>query len=176
MEVFWERGFEGASCGDLLAAMEINAGSMYAAFGDKQSLYQQALALYCDNVFSHLAKMLEGPGSPLERITAVMEAIGEQMAKPDGRGCLIGNTLIEFGNTDSAIAQTAREMAGRLQRALESTLSAAQTAGELSPQADPSRLASFLVTTIQGLNVMARLQVDRQAVRGVIDTALAALH
>ncbi len=36
MGVFWQKGYEGASCEDLLTAMGINSGSMYAAFGDKQ--------------------------------------------------------------------------------------------------------------------------------------------
>src|SRR3546814_2924482 len=38
MQVFWLRGYEGASLSDLTRAMGINAPSLYAAFTCKQAL------------------------------------------------------------------------------------------------------------------------------------------
>ncbi|TIU07517.1 MAG: helix-turn-helix transcriptional regulator, partial [Mesorhizobium sp.] len=46
MEVFWAKGYEGASMSDLTAAMGINSPSLYAAFGSKEALFLEAVELY----------------------------------------------------------------------------------------------------------------------------------
>ncbi|MDP1940610.1 MAG: TetR/AcrR family transcriptional regulator [Gallionella sp.] len=48
MEVFWRKGYKGASMTELLAAMGIGKGSFYAAFGSKHELYLQALRHFRD--------------------------------------------------------------------------------------------------------------------------------
>ena len=44
IEVFWERGYEGASMAELTGAMGINKPSLYAAYGNKQQLFRAAVA------------------------------------------------------------------------------------------------------------------------------------
>jgi hypothetical protein len=44
MELFWRKGYSGASLSDLTAAMGINAPSLYAAFGSKEALLNVAFA------------------------------------------------------------------------------------------------------------------------------------
>ena len=46
LEVFWRHGFQGASLSELTEAMGLNKPSLYATFGDKESLYLKALDRY----------------------------------------------------------------------------------------------------------------------------------
>src|SRR5688500_13596233 len=46
MEVFWAKGYEGTSISDLTEAMGINPPSLYAAFGDKERLFLEAIDRY----------------------------------------------------------------------------------------------------------------------------------
>jgi AcrR family transcriptional regulator len=46
MDLFWERGHEGTSLQDLTEGLAIGSGSLYAAFGSKDGLYQAALERY----------------------------------------------------------------------------------------------------------------------------------
>jgi AcrR family transcriptional regulator len=48
MQVFWRRGYDGASMAELTGEMGINAPSLYAAFGSKEGLFQEALRLYLE--------------------------------------------------------------------------------------------------------------------------------
>ena len=46
LEVFWARGYEGATLPELTRAMGINRPSLYAAFGNKEQLFHKALDRY----------------------------------------------------------------------------------------------------------------------------------
>src|ERR1700694_6106174 len=48
LEVFWARGYEGATLPELTAAMGITRPSLYAAFGNKEELFHKALDLYLE--------------------------------------------------------------------------------------------------------------------------------
>src|SRR5882762_10738972 len=61
MRVFWEKGYEGASLGDLTEAMGINRPSLYATFGDKQALFFRAMERYASGPGSYLSAALEQP-------------------------------------------------------------------------------------------------------------------
>ena len=43
IELFWRKGYEATSIEDLVASMDINRGSLYETFGDKQKLYASVL-------------------------------------------------------------------------------------------------------------------------------------
>ena len=46
LHVFWAKGYEGTSIADLTEAMGINPPSLYAAFGNKEALFRQAMDRY----------------------------------------------------------------------------------------------------------------------------------
>ena len=48
LQVFWRKGYEGASMADLTETMGITKPSLYAAFGNKEELFRKALDRYVD--------------------------------------------------------------------------------------------------------------------------------
>src|SRR6266478_1585181 len=61
MKVFWRKGYEGASLPDLTRAMGINRPSLYAAFGNKESLFRKAIDRYVAGPACHVREALEQP-------------------------------------------------------------------------------------------------------------------
>src|SRR5260370_30640714 len=60
MAVFWEKGYEGTSLDDLQATMgDISPPSLYAAFGSKEQLFYEVVALYAETVGSRPIRALE---------------------------------------------------------------------------------------------------------------------
>src|ERR1700722_8214731 len=61
MEVFWRKGFEGTSIPDLTEAMGINRPSLYAAFGNKESLFGKVLDRYSEKSGTFMREALSEP-------------------------------------------------------------------------------------------------------------------
>src|SRR5207249_8499637 len=91
LEVFWARGYEGATLPELTRAMGINRPSLYAAFGNKEQLFRKALDRYQTGPMSFLTEALRQPTA-----RAVVEAIfsgfvGVQRDRDKARGCPVGS-------------------------------------------------------------------------------------
>jgi AcrR family transcriptional regulator len=67
MELFWAKGYEGATLAELQRVMGgITAPSFYAAFGSKEALFREAVALYHQTQGAPIVKALaEGPTAPV---------------------------------------------------------------------------------------------------------------
>src|SRR5271170_3092720 len=67
MDLFWDRGYAATSLDDLSRAMDMNRPSIYAAFGDKQALYRQALDHYRASVRAAIREVFE-ESRPLRQV------------------------------------------------------------------------------------------------------------
>src|SRR5262245_24579962 len=79
LEVFWSRGYEGATLPQLTRAMGINRPSLYAAFGNKEQLFRKALDHYQTGPQSFLTEALSKPTA-----RAVVEAILSGFVRTQG--------------------------------------------------------------------------------------------
>ena len=74
LEVFWERGYEATTVQDLGARMGIHPGSLFGTFGDKRTLFYEALNRYEERIRGILFALLEEPiprRTALEKLFAV---------------------------------------------------------------------------------------------------------
>src|ERR1700693_157067 len=70
MRVFWEKGYEGSTLGDLTGAMGINRSSIYATFGDQEALFRLPMVRYAEGPAAYVRQALEQP-----TVRAVVEAL-----------------------------------------------------------------------------------------------------
>jgi len=94
MQVFWARGYEGATLGELTAAMGISKPSLYAAFGDKQTLFDKALVRYADGPwgFSKVAYKLP---TAKQMVHALLDGAVEISTRETGPGgCLLTHAAL----------------------------------------------------------------------------------
>ena len=72
IKVFWDQGFEGASMAALTEAMGINAPSLYACFGSKEALFQEAVTRYQDEENVRVRALLEQAPTARAAIEAML--------------------------------------------------------------------------------------------------------
>lgn len=178
MQVFWHKGYEATSMEDLLTAMNLNRGSLYATFGDKRELFLKAMDLYCTSggVGSRIS-ILSQPGPAIPLIRQFVESMLEfALSDPQRRGCLIANTAMELAPHQHDIA---KKVSGRLQHledAFFTLLTRAKREGELGKSKDPRALARVLVTMMQGTIVMIKAGTPADAVTQTAKAALSILE
>jgi AcrR family transcriptional regulator len=75
--VFWQKGYDDASITDLVKAMGITPPSLYAAFGNKESLFLRTLQHYAEGPSSYALKALDALAARQvaeQRLYATIEA------------------------------------------------------------------------------------------------------
>ena len=176
MATFWRQGFEATSIEDLVSATGLSRASMYHAFGSKEGLFLATLDHYIDNVNRKRLALLADPVAPRQAIHRFFDNLVEFSAG-DGRwlGCLLTNSAIELGPKSRDVELKLVAAFDRVERALEDAIRRAQAAGEISGDKDPVGLARFLMSTINGLRVMARSRPDKERLRDVATLALQVL-
>ena len=98
MEMFRDHGYAGTSTQMLVDGLGVNRYSLYAEFGDKQTLFDAALERYFDEVIEPRFSPLEAPEAGIDEVRGVFEFYASQAdGAASGRGCLLCNTAIELG-------------------------------------------------------------------------------
>ncbi|WP_026415934.1 TetR/AcrR family transcriptional regulator [Actinomadura oligospora] len=175
MDVFWRKGYGATTPQDLVVALGIGKGSLYHAFGSKRALFEKALERYRDDQAAGLIELLESPGPVKERLRRALEFLVEVNVL-DPRGCLVVNTAAELGGGgDPAMGETVRSQFARTEAAFRGAVEEAQRSGEIDRGRDPRTLASMILSTLLGLQVLARAGEGRERLNQVVDGLLDSL-
>jgi AcrR family transcriptional regulator len=175
MLVFWRKGFLATSMNDLCDAMGIRSPSLYAAFGDKEALYLEAVEHYANTIGPSVwGSLWIGPTARAgveNLLTAAIAALPECGAGP--AGCMVA--LAAVGEEcPGEIPGSLREARLRCLEMLRSRLNDALAAGELSSSEEVDRLSRFYLGVYQAIAIQARDGATSAELAGVVQTAMAA--
>lgn len=148
--VFWERGYDGAGLADLLAAMRIQRGSLYKAWGSKKALFLACLDHYDRQRVDHGIAFLRGEGNAAALTGA--ERIHKVFESHDSRGCLLCNSAAGVSGTDDEVAARVKQGLERVRAAFAAALA------EDSPGADVAAEAERLLQRYIGFRVQQRTE------------------
>lgn len=174
LQVFWQKGYEGASLSDLTEAMRINRPSLYAAFGDKETLFRKTLDRYADGPAAYIREALNEPTARAVAERLLRGASDLQTDPRNPRGCLTVNGALACGEAANPIRQELISRRVAIEAALRKRFKRAKSEGDLPPDSNPADLARFIATVIQGMAVQAAGGASREELRRVVQTALRA--
>lgn len=177
MQLFWAKGYEGVQLAELTAAMGINPPSFYAAFQSKEAIYREALDLYLATAGEgSMAALRDTPGTTKEAIHAMLLASVEvALASPSAGGCMISLGLVNAQDQNAPLRNHLRALRRTTAMLILDRLELGIREADLPAGVDPERLATFYATVMQGLSLQAQDGASRDALIGVVETAITAL-
>ncbi|MFG2728672.1 TetR/AcrR family transcriptional regulator [Streptomyces canus] len=169
---FWEHGYEATSVSDLTRVMGIGAPSLYAAFGDKRSLFEEVVQEYGVRYGSFGDRALaEEPTVRAAMERMLREAAFEYTAPGRPHGCLVIHAATNCSSPE--VEESLRVRRNANIAAFESRVRAGIAAGELSADTDAAALARHVGAVIQGMSQQARDGASREELEAVAEIAMA---
>jgi AcrR family transcriptional regulator len=157
LNVFWQKGYSGASLGDLAEAARVSRPSLYGALGDKREMYRAALDATIDLLEATLVATLSAQRPLREELDAFFaQSISMYSSGMQLRGCpVMCAAPAEALEEPIARAAMARSI-GLLDDALEARFEKAKSAGEIAGTAEPRILAFQATALLQSISLRAR--------------------
>ena len=175
MEVFWTKGYEGASISDLTEAMGIGSPSLYAAFGSKEALFREAIDLYGRTEGPAIWDAVENAPDARSAVAGFLTATAHSFSRPGKpRGCMVVLSQLNPTEASASVCAALRENRAQGQSGLERRLRRAVEVGELAPGTDVAALAAFYLTVQQGMSIQARDGASEETLLAVAKGAMAA--
>ncbi|MDH5824687.1 TetR/AcrR family transcriptional regulator [Luteimonas sp. RD2P54] len=172
VHVFWERGYEGASIAELCAAMGINRPSLYAAFGDKEALFAEAVARY-EGEENATARALREQPTARAAVEAMLRDNADAYCDPaTPRGCLVVTSAVGCAPERAAVRARLAASQRAVSEALSRRLRRAVETGELPAGVDVAALAGYYDALLQGLSLQARAGASRRRLQRIVDHAM----
>lgn len=164
MDVFWKKGYNGASMRELTDAMGINSSSLYNTIGDKHELFVRSIKNYTESRMAEAIKSVEGNKSPLKTIIAFINASVNTIIYGKN-SCLAIKTTFEIANNDQSIQTILKADSDFTNSLILSLIKKAIVKGEISQNIDPEMLTDFIVSSFTGWHESFIINQDQKRIK-----------
>ncbi len=169
--LYWEKGYHATSMRNLQDVVDMRPGSIYAAFGNKDNLFKEALNRYAKEGATNLANSIAQEKTVLAGLKRFIHSVTvcSKGTAPSGM-CMVVKTVGELTQNDSPdLLAHATSILERVEASFVKTFQQAIDNGEISDNKDPAELARYFQIQVMGLRTYAQVSNDTDAVEKYID-------
>jgi len=175
MKLFWERGYEGASFDDLIAAMGISPSSFYNSFGSKERVYNEAIEAYMAIAGKWFSDELDADTDAKTAFHRLLTAAAREFTQNDlPTGCMIS---LAGTHVPPALACLRDMMVGyrwAAQSAMTARIQRGVDEGDVPEDTDVEGLAAFYSALSRGMAVQARDGASRERLLDIVEIGMRA--
>ncbi|BES85702.1 TetR family transcriptional regulator [Pectobacterium araliae] len=175
MEVFWERGYEGAQLVDLTAAAGIAPPSFYAAFGSKEEAFCEAVDHYIETVGARPMQELNNAATLHEGLQRMLLASVDVALSTGPGGCLLILGVVNCLPENEAARAHLKAARNKTRELIHTRLEYARDTGELPPECDIQQRSAFIHGVMQMISFQARDGAARNELEALVALALGVL-
>ena len=164
--IFNQRGYDGAALSDLMKATGLEKGGIYRHFSSKEALAAEAFDYAWREVF-------EARIHDLGTITDSVDTLKQLVANFVGRrgiipgGCPLLNTAVDTDDGNTVLRERARKALRHWRDYIVAVVAAGIKAREIRSEVDPKRLATLIISSLEGAVMVYRLERTPEALRVV---------
>jgi AcrR family transcriptional regulator len=173
MQVFWRQGYEATSVSDLTRAMHINPPSLYAAFGDKERLYLEALGRYQQRRIELMTKWFDEEPTAKAAVRRLLSEAARELSRAGApRGSMLVFSAMQCSS--EALQAKLAERRASVRAVLKARIDRGVAEGELARGADSDALVDFYSAVFQGMSLQARGGASPKRLTAIAELAMRA--
>ena len=172
LRLFWSKGYEGTSLADLTEAMGITRPSLYAAFGNKEALFRQALDLYEREKTAYIGQALEQPTARAVAQRLLEGALATCTGESEPHGCLRVISSTACGTEAQCIREEVNKRGRVVQEAFVARMQRAIDEGDFNGPVEARAITRYLIAVLQGMAVQAGAGSTRAELEAVVEQTL----
>lgn len=175
MVAFWSGSYAATGMTDLLEEMGVARQSAYNTFGGKHDLFLAALERYGATRMAGLVSPLDHAKAGLDEVQTVLTWWGTSGTLAGRTGCLLVNTLAEFGSSDTDVAEIAMGQVEEVRSKVRSGLDRTWRSRRFANNDQLDRISLLLVGVAVGLNLLGKVGVPAEELENAIDSLMTLL-
>jgi TetR/AcrR family transcriptional repressor of nem operon len=164
--IFNQRGYDGAALSDLMRATGLEKGGIYRHFSSKEALAAEAFDYAWRETFEARIRDLDAISNSVDRLKQLVANFVERRGVIPG-GCPLLNTAIDTDDGNSVLRERARRALRGWRSYLSSMITAGIKAREIRPKIDAQKLATLIISSLEGAVMVYRLERNEEALRAV---------
>lgn len=175
MDAFWRNGFEATSAQALVESTGLGRGSLYAAFGNKENLYHEALRRYHASSIAFHQEVFRQSGSVKDRLRSLLEkGIELDFSEIERNGCMAIFSPLERAAKDKIVEALSRSYIKTLEALFVALFTEGIASGEFKANRQAEEIAKAFMCAYFGFRVFGRIvhepEYQRQAISAIINS------
>jgi TetR/AcrR family transcriptional repressor of nem operon len=160
--LFNQRGFEGSSMSDLMAATGLEKGGIYRHFSSKEELAAEAFDYAWKSAFETRIHDLEQVPNSIEKLKRfIANFIDSRPAVPGG--CPVLNTAVEADDGNPLLRDRVRAAWREWRDYLADIVAAGLKRKEIRAEVDAKEVATLIISSLEGALMISRLERNKAA-------------
>jgi len=164
--VFNQKGYAGAALSDLMRATGLEKGGIYRHFSSKEALASEAFDYAWRETLDARIHDLDAVANTVDRLKQLVDNFVDRRGIIPG-GCPLLNTAIDTDDGNVVLRKRARKALRGWRSYINSVISAGIKAREIRPRIDAKKLATLIISSLEGAVMVYRLERNEEALRAV---------
>jgi TetR/AcrR family transcriptional repressor of nem operon len=164
--IFNRRGYSGATLSDLMKATGLEKGGIYRHFSSKEALAAEAFDYGWRETLNARIYDLDTISNTVDRLKQLVANFVERRGIIPG-GCPLLNTAIDTDDGNPVLRERARKALHGLRGYIVSVTGAGIKAREIRPRVDAKKVATLIISSLEGAIMLYRLERNEEALRAV---------
>ena len=164
--IFNQRGYDGAALSDLMKATGLEKGGIYRHFESKEQLAAEAFDYAWRETLNARIHDLDTTSNTVERLKQLIANCVERRGIIPG-GCPLLNTAVDSDDGNPILRERARKALGGWRNYIVSVVRVGIKARQIRPGVDAKKLATLIISSLEGAIMVYRLERTEDALRGV---------